>query len=401
MIREALADAGLSIGDVDGLAVAVGGTGFSPALDLAEELGIHPTWTDTTNTGGSSYEIHVEHAAAAVAAGLCEVAVSVYAATARSSRKQGGTGFRRGPWARRASGRRWPNGNDGQVSGCRSAPMPSPPAVTWPSSGRPASSSPRSPCRTRQWAERNPRARLPDPIDDRRRPRVTASSADPLHMLDCCLVTDGAGAVRGHECRAGPGPSQAAGARPRRGDLPHPRHDQRDARSHGHGGRGRRVRRPSRMAGIKPADVDSVSSTTASPSPCSSRLEDLGFCRQGRGRSVRRRRQARPGRRIADEHERRRAQLHASRHVRDVPPRRGRSPSRAATTPVSVAHGCGGVLSATGTVVLGIGGVAVSEVREEKEYLPPIGEASGPFWEATKDQRLVIQWCVECDKPIH
>ena len=50
-------------------------------------------------TGGSSYEVHVEHAAAAIAAGLCDVVISVYAATPRSDRKrarQGGGGGRRG-----------------------------------------------------------------------------------------------------------------------------------------------------------------------------------------------------------------------------------------------------------------------------------------------------------------
>ena len=82
MIREALADAGLSIADVDGLCY-----GGNPS-GMAEFLGIHPRFLDGTTVGGSSYELHVEHAAAAIAAGLCEVVVGVYAATPRSDRKR-------------------------------------------------------------------------------------------------------------------------------------------------------------------------------------------------------------------------------------------------------------------------------------------------------------------------
>ena len=82
MLREALDDAGLSLRDVDGVFVA--GMGMMPALELAEYLGLQPRYTDSTMTGGSSFEVLVEHAAAAIALGLCDVAVSVYAATPRT-----------------------------------------------------------------------------------------------------------------------------------------------------------------------------------------------------------------------------------------------------------------------------------------------------------------------------
>ena len=55
MVKEALDDAGLTLADVDGVAHAMS------SLGLAEYLRIHPRWTDSTNTGGSSYEVH-EHA---------------------------------------------------------------------------------------------------------------------------------------------------------------------------------------------------------------------------------------------------------------------------------------------------------------------------------------------------
>ena len=92
VIREALADAGLTIGDVDGL-FSCTTPGWAASLELAEYLGIAPRWTDSTQTGGSSFEIHVQHAAAAIALGLCDVAVVVYAATPKSSFKRGAGGY--------------------------------------------------------------------------------------------------------------------------------------------------------------------------------------------------------------------------------------------------------------------------------------------------------------------
>src|SRR5580692_3820926 len=82
MVLDALDDAGLTLADVDGVCHA------ESSMGLAEYLDIHPTFTDSTMTGGSSYEVHLEHAAAAIAAGLCDVVVSVYASTPRSDRTQ-------------------------------------------------------------------------------------------------------------------------------------------------------------------------------------------------------------------------------------------------------------------------------------------------------------------------
>ncbi|HMK10053.1 MAG TPA: hypothetical protein VK461_00575, partial [Acidimicrobiales bacterium] len=82
MIKAALDDAGLSIADVDGLCHS------QSSMVLAEYLRLTPRWTESTMTGGSSFEVHAEHAAAAIAAGLCDVVVSVYASTPRSDRKR-------------------------------------------------------------------------------------------------------------------------------------------------------------------------------------------------------------------------------------------------------------------------------------------------------------------------
>ena len=91
MIREALADAGLTLDDVDGVCCSGMATG------IAEYLGIHPRFVDGTFVGGSSFEVHVEHAAAAIAAGLCDVVVGVYASTPRRDRRHGAAARRSGP----------------------------------------------------------------------------------------------------------------------------------------------------------------------------------------------------------------------------------------------------------------------------------------------------------------
>jgi acetyl-CoA acetyltransferase len=106
MITEALADAGLTLTDVDGVCHT------ESSMALAEYLGIHPRFTDSTMTGGSSFEVHVEHAAAAIAAGLCDVVAS---------------------------------GRPPTACGCPWAPTPWPPPATWPSTAPRPSSWPRSP----------------------------------------------------------------------------------------------------------------------------------------------------------------------------------------------------------------------------------------------------------------
>ncbi|MDQ6698272.1 MAG: acetyl-CoA acetyltransferase [Actinomycetota bacterium] len=191
MIGEALDDAGLIIDDVDAL-FSNNASGWAPTLELAEYLGISPRWTDTTQTGGSSFEIHVEHAAAAIALGLCDVAVIVYASTPRSSFKRG-----EGGWgSRQATGGASPQAEWEMPYGSR-MPMGSYALAAsrhMHEYGTTSEQLAQIAVDTRRWATQNPRARLREPItvDD-----VLASpmEATPLHKLDCCLVTDGAGAV--------------------------------------------------------------------------------------------------------------------------------------------------------------------------------------------------------------
>jgi acetyl-CoA acetyltransferase len=193
MIREALEDAGLTIGDVDAICSADPGMG---SLGLAEHLGVRPTWVDSTMTGGSSFEHHVEHAASAIAHGQAEVVVSVYASTPHSDRKRakarggGGGGGGRGRPGGLYPGAAWeaPFGLRMPIGAyALAASRHVHEFGTTPEQLAQIAVS------TREWATKNPRARFQDPltIDE-----VLASEmvCSPLHKLDCCLQTDGAGA---------------------------------------------------------------------------------------------------------------------------------------------------------------------------------------------------------------
>jgi acetyl-CoA acetyltransferase len=173
MVRAALADAGLDLADVDGVCHAGSSVAF------AEYLGIHPTFTDSTNTGGSSFEVHVEHAAAAIAAGVCDVVVGVYAATPRSDRKRGGAGGRRGGADPDAMAEwEWPYGMR----------MPMGPYALAASRhmaefGTTSEHLAQIAVSTREWATRNPRARYRDPIT------VEDVLASPMETTPCIAST--------------------------------------------------------------------------------------------------------------------------------------------------------------------------------------------------------------------
>ena len=177
----ALADAGLKPSDVDGVASA----GELPN-DVADYLGIVPEYLDGTNVGGCSYMLHVRHAMAAISAGLCETVLVTHGESGRSR-----VGMQ--PWVPAAQSMM------GQLEvpyGPVGAPSLFPIGVRryMDEYGMTEEQFAMVPVVQRQWAARNPRAKLRDPItvDD-----VLASPviADPVHLLHCCLVTDGGGAL--------------------------------------------------------------------------------------------------------------------------------------------------------------------------------------------------------------
>ena len=182
--RGALEDAGLSIGDVDGLCTA--NVGPMGVLALANHLNLRPDYLDSTNLGGSSFVAHVTHASAAIAAGLCEVALILYGSTAASERFAIGTGggaFGDPPDAYETMYGPTTVGNYAMAAmrhmheyGTTSEQLAEI-AVT-----------------TRRHATLNPAAKFHDPItvEDVLASRVVSS---PLHLLDCCMISDGGGAL--------------------------------------------------------------------------------------------------------------------------------------------------------------------------------------------------------------
>lgn len=182
--RAALADAGIDKRQVDGLFCA-GRWGRTHQLEIAEYLGIFPSYSDGTLVGGASFEFHLGHAAAAIKAGLCKVALILYGSTQRSrSERTLAMPERELSFQFEAPfGMPYPVGAYALAASRHMALY----GTTRVQLAEVAVAA-------RQWAMLNPKAyrREPLTIDE-----VLASEpvADPLHRLDCCLVTDGGGAV--------------------------------------------------------------------------------------------------------------------------------------------------------------------------------------------------------------
>src|SRR3954453_19689057 len=91
--KGALEGAGLTKDDVDGYFCAGDAPGLGP-LSMVEYMGLKPRHVEATDVGGSSYILHVGHAAAAIAAGKCSVALITLAGRPRADGGQAGLGLR-------------------------------------------------------------------------------------------------------------------------------------------------------------------------------------------------------------------------------------------------------------------------------------------------------------------
>ncbi len=182
--KAALADAGLEKSDVDALFTA-GNWSWSPNLALAEYLGIQPRYTDGTNIGGSSFEAHLGHALAGVEAGRFEVALITYGSTQRSDQSRN----RPVSHATLLEQFERPYGLPAPVGAYALAAM-----RHMYQYGTTSEQLAEIAVATRKWAAMNEKAfmRAPITIEDVLNSRWIA---EPLHLLDCCLVTDGGGAV--------------------------------------------------------------------------------------------------------------------------------------------------------------------------------------------------------------
>ena len=267
----ALADAGLGLQDVDAYLCDSTTPGFGP-VSMAEYLGLSPRYVDSTETGGSSYLAHVGHAAAAIAAGKCRVALITLAGRPRTGGMLPGGAQRMGTAPESGFehvGVFSPVGNYALAAARHMHELgTTSEQLAWI---KVAAS---------EHAQHNPDALLRDPVtvDD-----VLASPmiADPLHRLDCCVVTDGGGAL----VVVHPDVARSLG---RAGAvvLGHG-----EALKHTDAGRvdltysAARWSGPAAFAeaGVGPADIQYASIYDSFTITVLIALEDLGFCAKGEG----------------------------------------------------------------------------------------------------------------------
>ena len=262
----AIADAGLSLSDVDGLFTGRDAPGVG-GLSVADHLGLGLRWMNSTESDSASPLYHVGHAAAAIAAGKCSVALITLAGKARSG-PMGGTPPPEDPFE--------------TVFGTR------PPMASYALAARrhmyefgtTSEQLAMVKVAASLHAQHNPHAFLQKPmtVDD-----VVNSPlvADPLHRGDCCVVTDGGGAVVVVS-------ADVAADLPRRGVrlLGHA-----ESPRHSDGGRvdvtvtGSAYAAPRAFAeaGVTPADIDYASIYDSFTIAVIEQLEDLGFCAKGEG----------------------------------------------------------------------------------------------------------------------
>ena len=269
----ALADAGLSIRDVEGYFCAGDAPGMGP-MSMVDYLNLKVRHVDATDTGGTSYLIHVAHAAQAIAAGKCDVALVTLAGRPRS---------------------------EGQATGTAVRPLnPNQPDTAFESPFGPALANMYGMVARRHmhefgttseqlaWikvaashhAQYNPNAMLREVVtvdDVLNSPMI----ADPLHRLDCCVISDGGGAVivvRPEIARSlkrplvkliGAGES-VKGQLGGDVDLTYT-------------GAARSGAAAFREAGVKPSDIQYASIYDSFTITVLIQLEDLGFCEKGQG----------------------------------------------------------------------------------------------------------------------
>jgi acetyl-CoA acetyltransferase len=267
-VQRALHDAGLRLQDVDGIFCATTQARTS-AMSLVEYLGLPHAYTDSTIVGGSSFEIHVAHAHAALECGFCNVAVVAYGSTQRTV------------------GRR-------QASTREYNPYETPFRPFLPASAYALAASRHMhdfgttreqlaevAVAAREWALRNPAAweKKPLTIADVLSARPISY---PLTVRDCCLVTDGGGCIvltRMDQAKAlrknpvavlGWGQTITHASISSMPDLTRTGAEQSGAAAY-------------KMAGLGPAEMDVLALYDAFTINTILFLEDLGFCPKGEG----------------------------------------------------------------------------------------------------------------------
>lgn len=351
-LLRSLADAGLSLSDVDGLATA-GGSRF-PATQLADYLGLRPTWTESSMAGGCSFEMHVARAVQAIEARQCSTVAITYGSNQRSARSRqiGGSYDAATP--------------EGQYEAPFSPLYPisyyamaaqkylHEYAATKESLAEVAVSA-------REWALVNPAAFTHDhgPLTY---DEVLSSPpvSTPLTVRDCCLVTDGGGAVvltsldRARALRPVPVVVLGYGESTTNTSMT-------TVENILDTGADRSARRAFERAGIGPQDVDVSEIYDSFTITVLLTLEAIGFCGRGEAAALVADGRTRPGGSLpvntsggglAYCHPGMLGLLLLVEAVRQL---RGEAGDRQVPgAEVALAHGTGGILSAHATVVLGV-----------------------------------------------
>ncbi|MDE0064137.1 MAG: hypothetical protein OXP09_07260 [Gammaproteobacteria bacterium] len=277
----ALEDAGLSWNDVDAIYDAGDGGGMG-GLNVAEYFGLKPRVIDTTNVGGSSYEYHAAHAKRDIARGRARVALLSYGSTAHSNVRRIGVGGR-------GFGADHPADNMDPFAGTTLVAHYAMVARRHMHDyGTTSEQLAEIGVATRCHAMRNPEAvkAMEDlefldiretTVDDVVNSRMIA---DPLHLLDCCMISDGGGAVViaapevARDCRKPPvwllGAGEATRYPENGGDITTTAAAQSGPDAFGE-------------AGVTPQEIDVAMIYDSFSITVLAILEDLGFCPKGDG----------------------------------------------------------------------------------------------------------------------
>ena len=344
--HNALRDAGVDKSEVDGVLCA-----RPSPTEVAHYLGITPRYVDGTSVGGCSFMIHVRHAAAALASGLCDVALITHGESGRSRVGAGGR-----------------SGDPASISGQFEAPY----GVTGPPTmfpmgvmrymkeyGLTEEQLAMVAVVQREWASRNPRAMMREPIgvEDVLNSRLIAY---PLHLLECCLVTDGGGAlvmVSAERARSMGTPKKPVYLLGAGEAVETPIVSQMEDFT---SSKAFRIAGPNafREAGIEHGDVDHLMIYDAFAHLPIYGLEDLGFVKRGEAGPFIAEGNTRPGGRLplntnggglSYTHTGMYGMFAIQESVRQL---RGEAAAQVPDVKVSVAHGVGGMFAASGTLVL-------------------------------------------------
>ncbi|MCZ6558239.1 MAG: thiolase [SAR324 cluster bacterium] len=339
----AMADAGIGPKDIDGIVTA-----RETPTDTAHYLGITPTWVDGTTVGGCSFMIHVRHAAAAINEDLCDTVLVTHGESGRSN-----VGRVRPAVA--------PSSLPGQFE-IPYGPLGPPTMFTIPvlrymkEYGLTDEQLANVAVVQREWAGMNPRASFKDPItvDDVLNSRMIAY---PFRLLQCCLVTDGGGAlILTSAERAKDFPTKPVYILGTGESVESPMVSQLEDFTTS---RAFRVsgKKAFDEAGIAQDEVDHLMIYDAFAHLPIYALEDLGFCKRGEAAQFIWERNTAPGGKLPlNTNGGGLSYMHSGMYgmyalQESVRQMRGTAPAQVEGAKISVSHGVGGMFGASGTII--------------------------------------------------